>query len=150
LRQAERPENYAFVSDGVLFIGINLVAGTIHDSQEWLQRGADNLAWIETNFALFGDDVSSAVISGHANPSRSGYGSFEDGLISAVQSFADPVLYLQGDTHQWDYGKPYSSAPNFTKVVVDQSDASSIPLLVEVNADPDNPFTFDHDFGLIA
>ena len=45
--QVGREENFAFVSDGILFIGINLVGGTVHDAQEFADRSADDLAWIE-------------------------------------------------------------------------------------------------------
>jgi hypothetical protein len=153
--QAARPENYSFVSGDVLFIGINLVGGAIHDSAEWLARGADDLAWIEANFTAFGAQTTSAVIFGHANPSKNGYGGFEAGFVAAAQQFADPILYLQGDTHKWDLSQPYpTSAPNITKVVVDQTGSGSgtngDPLLVSVSADPNAPFTFDHDFGQIA
>ncbi len=100
-RQSEREENFAFVANGVLFLGINLVGGKKHDAAEWADRQADDLAWIQSNFADFGDQVTSAVVFGHASPGYSGYSSFQAGFIAAAQDFADPILYLQGDKHQW-------------------------------------------------
>ena len=35
LRQSVREENFAFVHSGALFIGLNLVGGSVHDSSEW-------------------------------------------------------------------------------------------------------------------
>ena len=144
--QFDRPENFSFVSDDVVFIGINLVGGTYHDSQEWATRSADDLAWIESNFAQFGDAVSSAVVFGHAFPGLQGYETFEAGFIAAAQSFADPILYMQGDNHQWLIDQPYSEAPNISRVIVDQTGGSADPLLVSVSNDPGATFTFDHDF----
>lgn len=34
-KQKVRPENFAFVSKGVLVIGLNIVGGKVHDKEEW-------------------------------------------------------------------------------------------------------------------
>ncbi|MDX1429502.1 MAG: metallophosphoesterase, partial [Rhodothermales bacterium] len=150
--QPGREENFAFVSDGVLFIGINLVGGSVHDAQEFADRSADDLAWIDTNFALFGDEVTSAIIFGHASPTKSVYNDFENGFVMEAQQFDKPILYLMGDNHNWSLSHPWADAPNITRIVLEQTGATSDsdPLLVTVSSDPDQPFTYDHDFGLIA
>ena len=80
------------------------------------------------------------------------YQTFEDGLILTAQDFDKPILYLQGDQHQWLLDQPLADATNFTRVIIEKTgdSADSDPLLVSVSADPDDPFSFDHDFGLIA
>ena len=52
-RQQERPENFAFSHRGVLFLGLNLVGGRVHDAAEWTRRHAENVAWMKEHF----DDV---------------------------------------------------------------------------------------------
>ena len=148
--QTGRLENYSFVANDILFIGINLVGGTIHDSNEWATRSADDLAWIQANFGQFGSQVGSAVIFAQASPNRSGYTNFKNGLINAAQDFSDPILFVQGDSHKWLLDKPYSTAPNFTRVIIDSTGTDAAPLLVTVSNDPTNPFSFDHDFGVIV
>jgi len=46
-RQPEPPENFAFLRKGVVFIGINLVGGRVHDASEWLVRLPQDAAWIK-------------------------------------------------------------------------------------------------------
>ena len=43
--QPEREENLAFVYQGVLFIGLNMVSGQKQSSEEWETRLAQNLEW---------------------------------------------------------------------------------------------------------
>ena len=51
-RSPERPENFAFLRKGVVFIGINLVGGRIHDASEWLLRLPQDAAWIKEVLTL--------------------------------------------------------------------------------------------------
>ncbi len=103
-----RPENISFVLDDTLFVGINLVGGEIKDEDEWATRSADDLVWIEDMFLQFGDAASNAVIFAHASPSRSGYSAFKQGFISVAQDFEKPILYLQGDQHDWTLDDSYA------------------------------------------
>ena len=139
--QVGREENFAFVLDETLYVGINLV-GSGNDSQVL----ADDLAWIQSKFAECKDQVTCAVIFAQASPSESS--TFEAGLIEAAQDFAEPILYLMGDKHEWQLDQPYDEAPNFTRVIIEAtgSGSDSAPLLVRVSDDPTLPFTYDHDF----
>ena len=151
--QQGREENFSFLVDETLFIGINLVGGTVHDSQEWIDRAADNLQWVQNNFSQFGDQVDSAVLFAHTfTGSRSIYQDFEEGLISIAQDFGDPILYLMGDSHRWLLDQPYSEAPNVTRVILERTtdiSAGGAPLTVFVSDDPIEPFSFDHDFDIL-
>ena len=142
--QAIRDENFAFVHGDVLFVGINLVGGTVHDSNEWAQRQADDADWINENFNTYGDQVSRAVIFGHAFPNPNGgpRQQFGQAFVAASQAFSDPVLYMMGDAHSWEHDMPYSQASNVTRVIVDQGVPS---VRVTVTADPLTPFVFDRN-----
>ncbi len=145
--QDVRPENFSFVIETTLFIGLNMVGSSIHDSSEWATRSADNLVWVEDMFGQFGATTSNAVLFGHASPKRAGYDAFEAGFLTVAQDFDKPILYLQGDSHTWDLDNPWSKAPNITKVVINRTNDPDDPLQVSVNNDPDDPFASDHDFG---
>ncbi len=113
--QDVRQENFSFVVDDTLFIGLNMVGSSIHDADEWATRSADNLVWVEDMFGQFGATSSNAVLFGHATPKHSGYQDFEAGFLTIAQDFDKPILYLQGDTHTWDLVTPWSEAPTSPK-----------------------------------
>ncbi len=143
--QDVRPENFSFVIDDTMFVGINLVGSSVHDANEWASRSADDLVWIEDMFSQFGTTASNAVIFGHAFPGHTGYETFKAGFLTVAQDFQKPILYLQGDNHTWTLDDPYSEAPNITRVVLDRTGPNA-PLQVSVTADSDDPFSSDHNF----
>ena len=148
-RQVDRAENFAFVTDGVLYIGIDLVgASQSYNAQEFATRAADDLAWIQSNLAACKGDVTCAVIFAQASTSGKGYGELQTGFVAAAQDFQSPILYVQGDLHKWIYDNPYPDAPNVTRVVIaqTQSGPNNLPLLVTVTDDATHPFSFDHVF----
>ncbi|NLX97378.1 MAG: cadherin-like domain-containing protein, partial [Rhodopirellula sp.] len=142
LRQSVREENFAFVQSGVLFVGINLVGGSVHDADEWSQRMTDDANWVTENFNNFGSQITSAVVFGHAFPDPTGDDRQQFGrdFVAAAQDFGKPVLYMMGDEHHWLLDHPYNDAPNVTRVIVDQGVPS---VRVTVTHDPTNPFNFD-------
>lgn len=139
-RQLEREENFSFVSEGVLFIGLNLVGGALHDADEWKRRHAQNVDWTRRNFARFGDDVYAVVIFGHAHP-RIDHSDYFEPLSKQATQLAKPILYLHGDGHRWIKDRPFQ-AKNILRVQVDQGGIAP-PLKVVVTADPKEPFLFD-------
>lgn len=139
-RQLEREENFSFVRANVLFIGINIVGGRVHDAPEWSQRHAQNLDWTRRNLCHFGDSVSSAVVLGHALPATK-HADFFDEFIKQAELFNKPVLYLHGDGHRWIYDHPFA-AQNILRVQVDQGSIAP-PLKVMITNDPNEPFQFD-------
>ena len=139
-RQAEHEENFAFAKNGVLFLGINLQGGRIHDSAEWKQRHADNVEWMAENIRRFGSQISRIVLFGHAQP-KLRHVDFFAGFVREAESFGKPVLYIHGDGHNWQYGKPFN-ARNILKVMIDRGGIAS-PLKLIVTDDPERPFLFD-------
>ena len=52
----------------ILYIGINLVGGVIHDEDEWPARHAANLVWIDSQFAKHRQDIEVMIVFAHADP----------------------------------------------------------------------------------
>lgn len=144
IRQWEREENFSFVKGGVLFIGLNIVGGRVHDAAEWKQRHAADLDWVRRNLRRFGTDVSSLVIFGHAKPIKN-HNDFFDPFSKQALKFEKPILYIHGDGHVWIYDRPFS-AKNILRVEVD-SGGIAPPLKVTVTGDKINPFQFDRRNG---
>jgi len=139
-RQKNRPENFSFTRGGVLFIGLNLLGGRVHDQLEWEKRHRQNLRWVQKTIKQAGDNISSVVIFGHARPAGK-HDDFFSPFVKFGQEFDKPILYLHGDGHVWIYDRPFA-AKNILRVQVDRGGIAS-PLLVTVTDDPRQPFLFD-------
>jgi len=139
-RQRVLLENVAWVSDGVLFIGLNLVGGTIHNPDEWAARHQFDAKWVRENFDEFGHKVRAAIEFAQAAP-RDKQEDFFARFVAAAQAFRKPVLYLHGDGHVWEH-EPGWRAPNILRVQVDAV-AEAPPVLITVTGNPDAPFHFD-------
>ncbi len=143
-RQIEHEENFSFMKNRVLFVGLNIVGGFVHDPAEWRQRHADDLEWIRRNVAKFGDEAGCLVLFGHATPAEK-HQDFFDPLMTVAQEFEKPILYLHGDGHNWIHDRPFSAA-NILRVQVDQG-GKAPPLQVTITNDATEPFQFDRRNG---
>jgi len=139
-RQIEREENFSFVKGGVLFVGLNIVGGLVHDPAEWKARHADCLNWVTRTINRFGNDVSSLVIFGHAKP-KADHDDFFTPFSVVAQKFNKPILYLQGDGHRWIHDRPFA-AKNILRLQVDQGGIAP-PLQVTITDHEKYPFFFD-------
>lgn len=139
-RQEKRDENFAFVRSDVLFIGINIVGGRVHDANEWAQRHAENLEWTRANFEKYRHSIKSAVIFGHAFPLKV-HDDYFKGLNTIAVDFKKPILYLHGDGHRWIRNRPFD-AQNILRIQVDQGGIAP-PIKITVTDDPTEPFVVD-------
>src|SRR5262245_20138333 len=89
--QQSRPENFSFVLDGVLFIGLNEVSGTPSSV-----RDAD-AAWVNSQFAAKGATSRAAVLMAQKEPG----GVLWDAVLANGRAFGKPLLYIHGNGHSW-------------------------------------------------
>src|SRR5262249_6065890 len=61
-KQPERPEYFAWISEGVLMIGINLVGGRVHDNQEGKTRMQQGPQWFWKLMMKKSDKVRAVII----------------------------------------------------------------------------------------
>ena len=108
VRDDRHPENFSFISTGVLFVGLNLVGGNVLDPIEWALKDRDNIQWIETQLHIKKHPISHLVIFGHALPSRK-HRTFFIMLNRLAQSFENPILYIHGDGHNWIIDYPFTA-----------------------------------------
>lgn len=100
---SQRPENFYFIHKRVLYVGLNIVGGTVHSSSEWRSRLSYQWRWTRglLNTFLPSKEAASVVIIGHADP-RVEHNAFFDPLKDYIQSEARnevPFLYFNGDRH---------------------------------------------------
>lgn len=151
-RQRVRPENFAFVANGVLVIGINLPGGRVHDKKEWARRFLENNVWIKTQFEKHQANVSAAVVCAQANPVGQGrisasvknrFSSFTKPFGNLAAKFKKPVLFLHADGHVWTVDKPWDKIRNITRVQVDRLEPKFPPVQITVDTTAEKPFSFE-------
>ena len=121
-RDQERPENFYFVYNKVLYIGLNIVGGENTDIVEWETRLKHNFEWTKmlVNIFVLQQGAFSVVIIGHADP-RQAHATFFDPLRAYMEDDLNnqvPFLYLNGDRHYFQFDK---WSPNFHRVMVEGS-----------------------------
>ena len=137
-RQASRPENFTFVKDGVLFVGINLVGGT-NNTQIML----DDASWTTQQLQTSQSSVRAAVIFAQAGPGGN-HSTFFTPFVQAAASFAKPILYIHGDGHVWLQDRPFGAAQNVLRTQVDRGGLAP-PVQITVSMDAVNPFVFNRN-----
>jgi predicted phosphodiesterase len=149
VRQPERTENFAFVDQGTLFIGLNIVGGLVHDRNEWETRLTDQVKWTKNLIREYNptDRVGSVVIFGHANPTQNHNAFFvplTDFIANELQNQL-PILYLNGDKHTWNYEPSFFDQPSFLRITV-TGGTSEPPLKVSAETGRsavEEVFTYD-------
>lgn len=67
--QDDREENFCFLEDGVLFIGIHLVDGSVKPTQQtWDYRIHQDVKWVKENLNKYEGDYRAVVVFGHSPP----------------------------------------------------------------------------------
>jgi len=145
-RQSGRQETFSFEHKGTLFIGLNLVGGTVLKLSEWNSRLSDQVNWTKI---LIRDYVTSTspqtgriVIFGHADPTAKHKLFFiplrhfiRDELKNSV-----PILYVNGDRHEWLYEPSFFGQSSFLRIMV-KGKTVDPPLKITVSSDGGNVVT---------
>ena len=139
-RQKVRSENFTFRINGVLFLGINLVGGRVHDEAEWKTRHAQNVDWAKATIDRQTQNIHAIVLFGHAHPLPV-HNDFFTPFVEIIKTAKHPTLYIHGDGHRWIQDKPFGT-DLITRVQVDQGGIAP-PVKVTVTASPTQPFVFD-------
>jgi hypothetical protein len=119
VRPQSRPENFYFVHKHILFIGLNLVGGHVHDQTEWVTRLTEQASWtIELMEYHTSRDIKSVVIFGHANPTVDHapfFFNIKDYILNDLSGSVN-VLYMNGDAHVWRYEPNFFGQDNFLRI----------------------------------
>ncbi|MEE9189412.1 MAG: hypothetical protein V3U16_01420, partial [Candidatus Neomarinimicrobiota bacterium] len=138
--QQEQKENLAFVYREVLFIGINLVGGRIHDQAEWDEKISYDLDWLK--FCLNNFDSETAVVFAQANPDDK-HTEFINGFEILARIYSKQILFIHGDGHKWHYENPWL-VPNMIRVQVDKGGIAD-PLQVTITGNKSKLFKFERN-----
>lgn len=142
-RQVENPEMFAFMEDGILFLGytllnMNLDQGELPDDL-FYQRLADSKYWVAKQLSANKQNgIRGVVMFSHAMVSPDIRPFFVDlKTIFTDAGVYAPVLYIHGDGHDFKINTELGQNlgwPQLTRVEVDQG-AYADPLLITVAPD---------------
>ncbi|OAI09272.1 hypothetical protein [Methylomonas methanica] len=123
----EFPENIRWNYGGVLFVGLHVPGSNnglttradfkVEAEQEYAQRNAANLQWLQDSFALAAEQHAAGVmLFVQANmwdfipaANLTGYEDFIVALAAETKAFGKPVVLVNGDSHYFRIDKPLPS-----------------------------------------
>jgi len=141
--QSARPENLAFTQNGVLFVGLNLVGGAVHDQNEWNARLQEDANWVSQQLQAKVSQVRAAVIFAHAGPEGSTNNRvlFFSQFRSAAATFAKPVLFMQGNALVYKLDQPWPES-NLSRLVAPRGNTEPpLEITVTMASNPQQAFT---------
>ena len=115
------PENVRWWHEGILFVGLHVVGssnnrgGGPEAKPEYQARNEANLQWLEEAFALADDrNAPAIVLFMHANAGLERidrfarpYADILEVLQQKTVAFGRPVLLVHGDTHRFQFDRPW-------------------------------------------
>ena len=143
--QPNRIENFNWIQNNVLFIGLNIVGSSVHNADEWQTRLTENGIWVQQLIDTNKNNIEAIVIFSHANMVEAGadkFKPFTDLFRTAAKDFTKPILLVNGDGHFWIKDNPYEEK-NITRV---QITGGADALKVSIDTSNENPFSFDNNF----
>ena len=127
---AEYVENVMWKQSGVLFVTLNIPGGSNNDDDNWYkattktgtqiqeiaQRTAADLRWLDAAFAKAQADGAKAVViveqadmwdlDGKPASHIANYETFIDAIAANAKKFVNPVLLINGDSHNYRSDNP--------------------------------------------
>ena len=128
------PENFAYVYNRILFIGIDLVGGTVLNNRDWKNREDADLQWIDDQYNLHQGEFDVMVVLGHSDPAIQANAYFFQNFYNNVKNnYKLQVIFinqnLTGAT--WGLTPKYNGINNLMHVVVEGS--AWPPMLVQID-----------------
>ena len=123
-QEPDYAENYAYVYNRVLFVGINLVGGTVQDTREWQNRHQADLQWIDDHYNLHNGTIDMMVILAHSDPDIQSNSNFFTTFYERVQlNYKLQVVLLNRNlgVETWGLKPKFNGIDNLTVVVVEGS-----------------------------
>jgi len=136
VRKIDRPENFYFLHQRTLLVGLNIVGGTVHNATEWSTRLSSLYSWLKQVVALHVPEYASGVIVMAHAELKEDHRAFSDNLRRLVRDEWGnqiPFLYLHGDGHAYRYRPNYLNQTNFMSI---QSEGGTRNPILKIRMDP--------------
>lgn len=125
-RQSGRPENFRFVHNGVVFVGINRMADPVRDRATAETRVRDAADWVSDSLARH-PDIRGAVLLANANAAGRMQSRFLPVLRQSARRFGKPVLYVHSGGDRW-FVKAGEWERNITRIQLARLNADGPPV----------------------
>jgi hypothetical protein len=163
VRESGRDENFTFVYKTILFVGLRMVGGgSDEDDSIWSTRLADQADWtmglIQTYQTKLRSDfkdsslVGRVILFGHSDPTDV-HRPFFDPLVAFIQDELKntiPILYMNGDTHEWDVQTAFFGESSFMRITVSGEGIEPPVKMMAISTGAavasEDAFTFDRRF----
>ena len=132
-QEPDLEENFAFVcptnnengSNGVLFVGINLLDGLVHNNREWQARHEANLAWIDEQYRANEKVFDVMTVLAHGDPLLTSNDNFFQTFFERVkEDYSERqvvVVHCNLDVNSWSLETQFNGISNLMMVVVEGS-----------------------------
>lgn len=143
VRMDDQRENFAFLSKGVLFVGLHETNGRIDDIDELRRRNSMNVDWVKTAYEIYGTDARALVLFANGRPAIRENDSFYIGIGDFLFDNKIPTAYIHANHAN---GKELKYHPyeidGMEHVVAIQSSLGENhePLRINVGFDATDPF----------
>lgn len=149
-RQRNRIENFYFVYKRVIYIGLNMVGGQVHDEKEWSIRLNDNIRWVRNRVRDHIEEIELVMIFGNSGNTDVNRSFFVD-LASLVSEWNSeyiqdansrgqirrslPVLYVKESENESVLHKNFMGKRDFVLVNIQSGiwPAAKISVDAELN-----------------
>ena len=118
------PENFAFVTRRILFVGVNLVGGFVHDPSEWSARHAANLQWIDDQINTHRADIDMLVVFAHSDPVVASNDPFFRTFVERVRnryggSLVTLLIHRNMGIENWGIERNYDGVGHLDRIIVE-------------------------------
>ena len=132
-----------------LFLGVNLVGPEMFSKEDWESRLTVQYslcAFVMRRHAESTPDRPRIVLVAHVDPVRA-HDAFFKPLQELIRNELShvPMLYLNGDSHMWNYQEQFMNLENVKRIMV-TGGASEAPVRIEIDLetfDIDEAFTYE-------
>ena len=135
------PQNYYWVAKGTLFVGLDLPGSDyIFDMKSWNQQLAAEATWTISQIKRYKKQmnrqglVGQVVLFAQANPTKWHQPFFKPlvGFIQKELKNQMPILYMNGDTHVWNYTPSFMGQKSFLRINL-TGETINPPLKITIN-----------------
>lgn len=123
-QEPDYAENFSFYYNNILFIGIDLVSGNIHDAQEWDLRQQADLKWINDNYRSNRKNAQAMVVFAHSAPGLDLNSAFFDPFFAAIEkkyakNLRTILVHRNLVSQTWGIERDYRGITNLDVVTVE-------------------------------
>jgi hypothetical protein len=143
-------ENFVFSHKRVVFAGINLVGGTVHDEDEFQSRNEANLGWIDDIYRDNRRRASTFILFAHGSPPGESFNKdFYDTLFESIRTqytqMRFVIIHRNGINQMYGIEDKYMGIENLDVISVLGPIWPPLQITVDTRKEPKDAITLNFD-----